>query len=504
MNRLAPHSFGHVVGDTLCPFASITRWDELLAPADRTVAGETASLAAELRREIHRAEAAGLDMIALTVTDPVIAGALEPFVEFVGWLLLSLTDDPRSVGDDSVMLGEEWRLWVEDVRCFVLTFAPFYSRRHPRWSPTEAAYVVFQFESAFRRSGVSSLSEASLGRLSKTVTEAFERQGRWYLPEITHESPEALRVVKPLHPGDPPVVWWRFSEEHRRREFPMSYVERFRRDGHAVFDRFLPSRIWFDELYAAADLLIEELTDELAAEWRQAAFDWLAEGDNGSYYCGVPPAYRDRAGIAGKRNKAYIQWCLEHARSPRFAATRVARLEPVRILSRKMTELHEICSGAFESILADFAEPYPQLVARFDEGRPLPIVFKLVRYNQSPNRFATDPHFDKSGLSMILRADDETVRWRIGQGNPCRISEMSAPFEYPRDHAEPNPAVVFPGLCLEAAGVDVAPTPHFVLPVEQKRYRHSTIAFLVVPHLEGTDDLDTQAPFIHDALTQVD
>lgn len=282
----------------------------------------------------------------------------------------------------------------------------------------------------------------------------------------------------------------------------MSYLDMLLHDGFAVFERLLPSRDWFDDLYRITDVLMDSLSDEVAAEWRQSAFDWLSEEDNASYFCGAPPAYRDRAGTEGKRNKAYIQWCLEYARSRQYAETGVASMAHARELTAKLELLHAICSETYVNVLADFEADYPEFVGRYDPERPLPILFKLVRYNRSPRRFATDPHFDKSGFSIILRADDEKVQWRLGKGNPCRISTMTAPIEYPADSADPNPAILFSGLCLEAVGVKVPPTPHFVLPVEQKKYRHSIIAFLLVPHVD-TDNLVTDAPYIQDALMAV-
>lgn len=204
-------SFGHVVEHTLCPYSSGASWQEVTFPPGQPSEQAAAHVAGEVRDGILRAEAEGADMLALRVEDPAIRDGLHHLAAFVGHLLPRLSDDPRSIGDDSVMLQEDWRLWVSGVQCFVLVFAPFYSPRHPRYSPTADAYVVFQFESSFERNGVTTLTPRSLGKLSRAVRDAFEARGRWYFPEITHEAPEAFRVIKPLEPGDPPVAWWKLS-----------------------------------------------------------------------------------------------------------------------------------------------------------------------------------------------------------------------------------------------------------------------------------------------------
>ncbi|NER97247.1 MAG: hypothetical protein F6J86_25950 [Symploca sp. SIO1B1] len=248
---------------------------------------------------------------------------------------------------------------------------------------------------------------------------------------------------------------------------------------------------------------MDKLSDQVRQEWREAAFEWLAKGDNDSYFCGVPAAFRDRAKTEGKRNKAYLQWLLEFSVSPQFAATQVSKFPAMKTITEKLTELHHYCAGQMTPILSELIDVYPQFGERYDPRRPLPLVFKVVRYNHSPGRFATDPHFDKSGLSAILQADDPRVMWRVGKGNPCRLSQAIAPFDYPEDPTAPSPSIIFPGLCLEEAGLEVSPTPHFVLPVEERNYRHSVIAFLLVPHLTNPDNMNTTAPVIQDALYEV-
>jgi hypothetical protein len=154
-------------------------------------------------------------------------------------------------------------------------------------------------------------------------------------------------------------------------------------------------------------------------------------------------------------------------------------------------------------VLREIGVDSPEHLALYAEDRPLPIIIKMIRYNNSPEQFATDPHYDKSSLSLILNADDDEVRLRLGYGRNCPLSSMFTPLQYPESAQEPNSCVMIPGLCLELAGIDLPPTPHCVMPVDKAAHRHSIIAFLLVPHLEGTDGLDTQAPYVHDVMTNI-
>lgn len=280
-------------------------------------------------------------------------------------------------------------------------------------------------------------------------------------------------------------------------------LDDMRTDGYAAFPRVLPDRAWFEQTYRLFDGFIGELTDERVDELRASALEWLACGDNTSYFCGVPPSFRDREGVTGKRNKAYLQWCLEFARSPQFAATEIAKKSVTRELSQCLEQIESICARLFMQTLLEIGAAHPHYLATYSSDRPLPIIIKMIRYNNSPRRFATDPHYDKSALSLILNADDDEVQWRLGRGHNCPLSSMTAPIQYPEDPREPNSCVMIPGLCLQAADVDLPPTPHFVMSVETNAYRHSIVAFLLAPHLQSTDTMNTQAPYIHDVMRNI-
>ena len=500
--------FNQVVNNTYCPFAENATWQETASNPCLSTAQQISDSANTLRSLIPAAEADGRDMVVLRVDRPEAVHDLRLFTSFVNRLLSLVSDDPRSMGDDTVMLRQGWRYWVGDVECFVLTFAPLYRSNHPRHSPNHSAYIVFQFESSFERNAVTTMSPEQLRKLSSTVRARFEEHGVHYFAEVTHGAPESLHVIKPRFIGDEPIKWWQFSDPTLNLgptmdSAYMSHLDALDTHGNVVFDRVLPDRVWFKQVYDLYDELYDWLTDETGTELRQAALDWLNVGDNDSYYCGAPCGFRDRKSMQFKRDKAYMQWCLEFARSTQFAETAAGQLPAMQNLSHHMEHLESVCSELFMRVLTDIGEENPDYVARYDMDRPLPIIIKLIRYNKNPTQFATDPHYDKSALSLILNADDDEVRWRLGRGDNCPLSKMTAPFSYPDSPDEPNSCVMFTGLCLERSGVRLAPTPHFVMPVEDNKFRHAVIAFLLTPHLENTDSLNTQAPYIHDVMQDI-
>lgn len=282
-----------------------------------------------------------------------------------------------------------------------------------------------------------------------------------------------------------------------------NYLTQMERNGYVVLENILPNKLWFKEVFDLFDIFIDASNKEDFQELRKTAFDFLADNDNESYYCGVPSSFRNREIRDDKRYKVYLQWCLEFAESELMRKTQIGQKPDTVFLFDKLKTLETICSKIFWKSIDDIGEKYPEYKAKYSKERALPIIFKLVRYNKRKNKFATDPHYDKSGLSIIVDSDDEKVQWKVGKGKDCLLSDMIAPFEYPNNETDLNHCILFPGLCLEEVDVNLEPTPHYVMPVTDRMYRHSLIAFLLVPGLKGTEKLDTQAKYNHDILKEI-
>ncbi len=284
-----------------------------------------------------------------------------------------------------------------------------------------------------------------------------------------------------------------------------NYLNKFEDRGYAVFNGVLPSMRWFEGVYEDFDRFIDsvESEPEKGLQLRRYAQEWLKEDDHDYYYCNVPCSYRNRLVNDRKRDKVYLQWCYDFSRSALFRGSAIGQESNTIRLCEKLEELEYICSPIFRDCIDDLGRTFPAFAARFDTNRALPVIFKLVRYSLSPLRFATDPHYDKSALSLILNSDDAHVNWKIGKGHSCRLSDMAAPFDYPEDRDQPTDTILFPGLCLRAMDVAVDPAPHCVMPVTDRPYRHSIIAFLLIPGLGNMDALDTQAVYQHDILPEI-
>jgi hypothetical protein len=100
-----------------------------------------------------------------------------------------------------------WEFRAGKFDYFPFAVHPLYPPAHPRHIAADPV-LVFQSEVSFERHGISSSSDGRRD-LSLLVESAFARAGRFYVSDITRNWPKAYRTVKPFHPSDGPVEWWR-------------------------------------------------------------------------------------------------------------------------------------------------------------------------------------------------------------------------------------------------------------------------------------------------------
>ena len=116
---------------------------------------------------------------------------------------------PLTHGIDS----PDWDFLHGGEKLFVSLFAPFYPSVHSRCSGHDSiGFVLFQPERSFRRYGVSS-QRPRREQLSRAVHRRFLREGKDYDVRLNARTSKALRFVKPLRKGDPPVAWWQVPYE---------------------------------------------------------------------------------------------------------------------------------------------------------------------------------------------------------------------------------------------------------------------------------------------------
>jgi hypothetical protein len=147
-----------------------------------------------------------LDSLA-TTTRQILAG-------------LAATDGPMRC--DLRRAGRpDWYFRFAGERFFLITMAPCYGPAHARYSFDEPyTFLLLQPDRAFDRA----VSPGSAGLISAAVRERirerYRQNGRPYDLAITLAHGEALRFVKPLELGDPPVRWWEAQAGAAAGEMP--------------------------------------------------------------------------------------------------------------------------------------------------------------------------------------------------------------------------------------------------------------------------------------------
>ncbi len=205
-------TFGEVTAHTQCPYAPLATWREwrldLPSDFDESLVAMRGHGSA-LRQRIAELDRAEIDMVALEIVDPALIGDLETFTEVVRAFMVGLHAEVSYEGYELSVSEAEWLLVIEGAYTFALAFAPFYEPEHPRYSPTGSAFIVVQFIYSFRKIGMHRMTVAAKRRLSDRVRATFEAAGVPYFAYITQDPREVLKLIKPLHYGDPPVRWWR-------------------------------------------------------------------------------------------------------------------------------------------------------------------------------------------------------------------------------------------------------------------------------------------------------
>lgn len=153
---------------------------------------------------------ASADLIALEVQGADRIAGVGGSASLVHALLAGLRErdftDTRAL--TAGITDPDWDFEFEGHAFFVSLFAPFYPPDHSRWSgEPDAAFVLLQPESSFRRFSVSS-KRPGRRALSEGVHRRFAAYGQSYDLDLTMLAPKALRYVKPIALGDAPLRWW--------------------------------------------------------------------------------------------------------------------------------------------------------------------------------------------------------------------------------------------------------------------------------------------------------
>ncbi|HEV8715456.1 MAG TPA: 2OG-Fe(II) oxygenase family protein [Candidatus Binatia bacterium] len=275
-----------------------------------------------------------------------------------------------------------------------------------------------------------------------------------------------------------------YEQEARRIE------KSFFSTGYLEVPNALPDQRFFDHLYGLFEEFIEAIQNNLELERQIDAIgeEWLHHPDNFFFFSEAPPKFQDRTRRDDKADKLYAQFYFEFFcfLTERYGDL-LGKFRSLRCFYSSLACLHYIALGVFLPLIRALDRTNPGLERRlFPEHRVPPIMIKILRYNSNTN-WGTLPHYDKSGLSLIMNSDDANdenfVVGRHGDGI-LKPSDLKQPVRTSTPSNGRTSGIVIPGMCLQEAGFRrLKPTPHAVLPVTKSTNRHAVVAFWLVPEI---------------------
>lgn len=210
-------------------------------------------------------------------------------------------------------------------------------------------------------------------------------------------------------------------------------------------------------------------------------------------FAGAPSGYRNCIKKEGKKDtKIYFQYSREYHNFVKNNYKEILQQYPI---VRELLDQFEIIDDGSKKLFAESikslerTDPYVKN-AMYGDREGLTVIMKVIRYDESKD-LCTSPHYDKSGLTLILDNDDKE-----------NINLITAPYMTSFDFRKLSPpnrkfdkkplitsAILIPGACMLKLGLNIYPTPHAVRPTTVK-HRHSVIAFGLVPGM-NTNGIQT-------------
>jgi hypothetical protein len=281
-----------------------------------------------------------------------------------------------------------------------------------------------------------------------------------------------------------------------QRGIASSLREQLHHRGYFFTDLHVPSQRWFTDLYALFERLLEELDRDSGASSRFNKLCIDFSQDQKEKWNGIPFGIKDRTTRQDKHEKIYFQWSFEFGEELRKHDLHLPSIEAIH---QKFQVLNDLIQACAQSNMTDL---FP---TTFQPQTPtFPIVFKMVKYLPRGNRWATNPHCDKSILSWVLDSNDDKCTFLVAPHSlNIQLSHLQNPMNWlPDSQVQSKPAVAFPGLMAEGYEPPLLASPHAVLPVSANTVRYSCIAFLIQPNI-GTFDEMTDVPYHNDLKMEV-
>lgn len=204
-------NFQGIVFNTKCSFARTAKvwgnyeWDEMLS-FERNIQNSLPSLI----RFTKAADAEGLDGYVFEIKNSNLEDSFDGLCS-----VLKNTMDNLSAFDptgENVMQTQidhsDWQFTFNGVRLFTTTFASFYPKNHPRYSPIEGSYFIFlQPEFSFDHHGIHKGNEKR-DNIKDSIRDKFIKTGGYYDIDLIKQPIEAYKYIKPLEVGSEPIAWW--------------------------------------------------------------------------------------------------------------------------------------------------------------------------------------------------------------------------------------------------------------------------------------------------------
>jgi hypothetical protein len=236
---------------------------------------------------------------------------------------------------------------------------------------------------------------------------------------------------------------------------------------------------FYTKLYEAFDLFIEEFKQNiyLQLQLSQAEQNFRAS-DVGKFFCSVPLGAKDRTQYGEKDSRYYFQFTQKYAHMLKKTLPNLFLQNPIlNDFFDKLEIVHQSCEHMFDQILHHLHGQDSVLDKAMRKEEKMAIVLKIVTY-YGENNSGSLPHYDKSGLTLILDNDDEGPESFVfcpyrAQFESSKLAPVTRLYQ---KNTFQSSAVLIPGTLLKHLGSQIMPTPHAVRSF-QKTVRHALIAF---------------------------
>ena len=269
-------------------------------------------------------------------------------------------------------------------------------------------------------------------------------------------------------------------------------------NGVAKIPAPLPKHTW-RQLYMSLSRFGEWFSEhkEYGDVFDQTAKAWQIDSGLKLYFSGYfSPYYRDRTNQVGRDNKRVIQFCEPYYRYLCDQAPTLLKIPEFRSLVQGMMAALYSSYATFLPTLRELSAIDPQLCkALMPDGTLPPVVLRLIEY-QSDAYYFTNPHVDKSAVTIILDTDEPTDQsclvFAPRENALPRLSDFSPVQKQDRD------ALVFFGAAPQVANHGWAiPAPHAVRPLKAPFTRHVAIFFWLLPGVD-LSRFDTATTYVND------